>query len=247
MIVKRSLRTGIVCAFLGAGSIAQLQAQGVQGLGLQGQSATPECNKTPYAAENQTVNLRQNGIIDLGSRGGTAPKQMPAGVIPARILSHVPPKAARQDFDRAVRDWDRSHNKEAVSRLTDALRLDPGYIAAQVKLGAVYADSGQTEKALALFDRALTQEPNWALIHINRAAALVKLQRPEEAELAARRALRLEPGSIPASYLLGWAMLMQEKITAETAEYLAVAAGKNALARKALEAVQERLAKGQVR
>ena len=239
MTVKQILRAGHVCACLGAGLSAQA---------VQAQSVTAECSAAPwFAAENRTVDLTQNGVFDRGECVRPVTKQTPAGVIPAKILSHAAPKAARQEFDRAVRAWKKNNNKEAIRRLTEAVRLDPGYIAAQVKLGAVYADSGQTEKALALFDRALAQEPNWALIHINRAAALVKLQRPQEAELAARRALRLEPGSITASYLLGWAMLMQEEITTETAGYLAAAAGKYPLAREALQTVQERLANDQTR
>ncbi len=84
---------------------------------------------------------------------------------------------------------------------------------------------------MALFDSALAVEPKWALIHVDRAAALVNLNRPAEAEMAARLALRLEPGSVAASYMLGCAMLMQEKISAETAAYLAVAAGKYPRAR----------------
>ena len=229
---------GYVCLYLGAASIAQVQAQVV----------TTECNGTPLiASENRQADRILDGAMDLTRGVRPVSKQLPAGVVPARILSHIPPKAARHDFDRGSRAWDRNNDNEAIRRLTEAIRLDPAFIAAQVKLGAVYADSGQTEKALALFDRALAQEPNWALIHINRAAALVKLERPAEAELAGRRALRLEPGSVPASYLLGWAMLMQEKITPETAGYLAAAAGKFPLARKALKAVQEGLAKDQVR
>jgi predicted Zn-dependent protease len=95
---------------------------------------------------------------------------------------------------------------------------------------------------LVLFDGALALEPNWALIHIDRAAALVNLNRPDEAEIASRRALRLEPNSAAASYMLGCAMLMQEKITPETAAYLAVAAGKYPKAQSYMAGVKEYLA-----
>jgi tetratricopeptide (TPR) repeat protein len=164
------------------------------------------------------------------------------GVVPARILSHKPPPAARREFERGTKAWGKSKNDEAIGHLSEAIRLDPGYIEAQVSLGAVYADSGRLEQALAMFDRALALEPNWALIHVDLAAALITLNRPEEAEMAARRALRLAPGSITASYMLGWSMLMQNKITPETADNLAIAAGKYPLARKALKPVRERLA-----
>jgi tetratricopeptide (TPR) repeat protein len=165
-------------------------------------------------------------------------ERAPAGMISARRLTHKPPKTALKEFELGSRAWDKSRNNEAIRHLSEAIQVDPGYIEALVKLGAVYADSGQNDRALALFDDALVLEPNWALIHIDRAAALVALSRPAEAELAARRALRLEPRSIAASYMLGCAMLMQEEITPETAAYLAAAADKYPKARRLLTEVR---------
>jgi tetratricopeptide (TPR) repeat protein len=165
-----------------------------------------------------------------------------AGVISVRTLAHKPSKAALREFVLGSRAWEKYRSDEAIRHLTEAVRLDPAYVEAQVKLGAVYADRGQPAHALALFEIALDQEPNWALIHIDRAAALVDLNRPEEAELAARQALRLQPSSTAASYLLGCAMLMQDKITPETAAYLATAAAKYPKARLYLAKVREYLA-----
>jgi len=147
-----------------------------------------------------------------------------------------------KQFELGSRAWGKSRNQDAIRHFSESLRLDPGYVEAEVKLGVVYAASGQAEQALALFDNALALEPEWALIHIDRAAALLNLKRAEDAELAARLALRIELGSVAASYMLGCAMLMQEKITAETAAYLATAAGKYPLARSYLAQVNEYLA-----
>jgi tetratricopeptide (TPR) repeat protein len=165
----------------------------------------------------------------------------PVGVISVRRLTYKPSRTALKQFKLGSNAWDKSRNNDAIRHLNEAIRLDPGYTDALVKLGAVYADSGQSERALALFDGALALEPNWALIHIDRAAALVNLNRPEEAEIVARRALRLKPSSVAASYMLGCAMLMQDKVTPETAAYLSAAARKYPRARSYLAKVQEYL------
>ena len=69
------------------------------------------------------------------------------------------------------------------------------------------------------------------------------LNRAEEAEQAARRALQLDPRWVEASYTLALAMLRQSKVTPETAQRLAEAAGKYPAARALLEAVQPDLPK----
>jgi Flp pilus assembly protein TadD len=78
--------------------------------------------------------------------------------------------------------------------------------------------------------------------HSDKAAALVMLGRWEEAELAARRALQLDPASIETNYMLGIAMLQQSKITPETAAHLAIAAKEHPRARAFLAEVQADLA-----
>ena len=73
-----------------------------------------------------------------------------------------------------------------------------------------------------------------AVLHSNKAAALVMLNRCPEAEKAARRALQLDPELISANYMLGIAMLMQGRITSETVAHLEVAAKMYPNARKFL-------------
>ena len=111
-----------------------------------------------------------------------------------------------------------------------------------MNLGALYAKTGRPEEALDQYERALELEPNLALLHSNKAAALVILSRFEEAEQAARRALQFDPGSIDANYMLGVAMMKQGKITPETAAHLAIAAKKHPRARAFLAEVQADLA-----
>lgn len=220
---------------LGICCVALLCLAPLRGQSTDPQSGDTECNLLPT-------------LLSDGRSLAPAPcdafgrERASAGMISARRLTQKPPRTALKEFQLGSKAWAKSRNQDAISHFSEAVRLDPGYVEAQVKLGGVYAESDQMERALVLFDRALVLEPEWALIHVDRAAALVNLNRPAEAELAARLALRLEPSSVAASYMLGCAMLMQEKITPETAAYLAVAAGKYPRARSYLEQVKEYLA-----
>ena len=91
-----------------------------------------------------------------------------------------------------------------------------------------------------------------------KAAVLMTLNRPAEAEQAARRALQLSPGLIEAHYLIGAALVVQEKVTplnwltplnrlrlAEAAEHLRIAACKLPQAQPFLAAAQAQLAESQ--
>jgi predicted Zn-dependent protease len=95
---------------------------------------------------------------------------------------------------------------------------------------------------LEQYDQALALEPNLALLHSNKASALVMLGRWEEAERAARHAVPPDPESIDANYMLGIAMMKQGKVTAETVVSLAIAAKKHPRARTFLAEVQTALA-----
>jgi tetratricopeptide (TPR) repeat protein len=166
---------------------------------------------------------------------------MVTGVVSARTLTHKPSQSARKEFDRGVQAEQRGQNSEAIRHFTQAVRLDPNYVEAEADLGLTYSKSGQGEAAINVFDRALALEPNWALLSGAKASALVMLSRWEEAEQAARRAVRLNPSSIESNYMLGLALLMQGKITPETARSLEMAASQYPKAREHLAEVQAKL------
>jgi tetratricopeptide (TPR) repeat protein len=186
------------------------------------------------------------------------------GVVSAQALAHQPPRAARKELDRGLRAWRKGRKDEALQHLTDAVRLDPGFVEAHIRLGAFYDDADQPALALDHFNRALLLEPESSPATLAKAAVLMTLNRPAEAEQAARRALQLSPGLIEAHYLLGAALMVQEEVTplngltplnrltplnglrlAEAAEHLRIAAAKLPQARPFLAAVQARLAESQ--
>jgi tetratricopeptide (TPR) repeat protein len=166
----------------------------------------------------------------------------PRGSVSARTLAHKPSKAAVTAFERGVRAWSKGQSEQALLYFTEAVRQDPDYVEARVDLGAVYARTLQPEEALEQYGLALALEPNLAVLHSNKAAALVMLSRWKEAEQTARRALQLDPESIDANYMLGIALMGQGKITPETAAHLAMAAKTYPRARVPLAEVQAQLA-----
>jgi tetratricopeptide (TPR) repeat protein len=161
-----------------------------------------------------------------------------AAVISKRALTHKPPKEARKEFDRGVQSWRKGQSNQAQHHLEEAIRLDAGFVEAQTELGALYAEAGQPALALDYFNSALALDPNSAPPNTGKASVLVMLNRPAEAEQAARRALQFDPGSIAAHYMLGTALLMQDKITPEAVTHLSVAANKYPRARAFLAEAQ---------
>ena len=166
----------------------------------------------------------------------------PRGGVSARTLAHKHSKAADKAFNQGHRAWNKGQSDQALSYLTEAVRLDPGYAEARLNLGAIYAKAGRPGEALDQYERALELEPNLALLYSNKAAALVMLSRWEESEQAGRRAVQLDPGSIDGNYMLGIAMMKQGKITPETAAHLAIAVKKHPGARAFLADVEADLA-----
>jgi tetratricopeptide (TPR) repeat protein len=163
-------------------------------------------------------------------------------IVSSRTLAHKPSKPARKEFDRGMEAWRRKQNTEAQHHFAEAARLDPDFVQALTALAVVHLKAHEPEPALEYLNRALALEPSWAMLHCNKASALMMLDHPEEAEQAARRALQLDPGWVDASYMLGLAMLTEGKETPEVAERLAAAAGTYPKARELLIKVQGDLA-----
>lgn len=74
-----------------------------------------------------------------------------------------------------------------------ALRLDAGLAAAHVCLGTLYNGTGQHEKAVAEFQRAVESEPTSDAAYRGLATGYERLNKTEEAEKTYRRAIDLRP------------------------------------------------------
>ncbi|MDR3539330.1 MAG: tetratricopeptide repeat-containing glycosyltransferase family protein [Acetobacteraceae bacterium] len=73
-------------------------------------------------------------------------------------------------------------------------------------LGVLALQTGHPAPALTYIERAIAQASSVALYHVNRASALLALQRPGDAEAACREALRLKRNSAEAQQTLGHAL-----------------------------------------
>jgi tetratricopeptide (TPR) repeat protein len=211
------------------------------------------CGQTP--AQNSaecdaaTASPPEQGAPDYRNSSATAcdalgrARPIATGVVSARRLAHKSSKSARQEFNRGFQAQQKGQYNEAIRHFTEAVRLDPIYVEAEADLGMVYSMTGEPEAAIVVFDRALAIEPNWPVLSGAKASALIMLSRWVEAEQWARRAVKLDPRSVESNYMLGVALLMQGKITRETAECLEMAASQYPKAREHLVEVQAKLAR----
>jgi len=109
-----------------------------------------------------------------------------------------------------------------------ALELDPRNIEAQYNLGLLLLteDRGRegTEEALAHCRAAIEINPGLLAARVNAANALLKLERPVEAESEARAAIAVQPDLVPAHRNLAEALFRQERFPEAAAEFGALAA-----------------------
>jgi tetratricopeptide (TPR) repeat protein len=82
-----------------------------------------------------------------------------------------------------------------------ANELEPNSLVALNDLGLAFTAAGERDSALATFDRAIAAHPGSAVLHLNRANALLAAGRTEEADAELRRAAELD-STLPAARLL---------------------------------------------
>ncbi len=116
----------------------------------------------------------------------------------------------KHQVDAAFQQVQRLH---AAGRLPDAeqgyrqiLAAAPLHADTLHMLGVLALQTGHAAAALTYIESAIAQAPSAALYHVNRASALLALQRPSEAEAACREALRLKRNSAEALQTLGHAL-----------------------------------------
>jgi tetratricopeptide (TPR) repeat protein len=91
----------------------------------------------------------------------------------------------------------------AEAAYAQALTLAPDHADAYINLGALWCEAGHFVAVVGLSERAVSQCPDVALIHFNRAVALDHLERLKEAQASYERSLELDPALADAHYNLG--------------------------------------------
>ena len=108
---------------------------------------------------------------------------------------------------------------EAVAALHHLVAQEPAHAAASCLLAVLLQQLGERAAALEALDRAIAHVPHDAALHETRAGALLTLERPADAELAARAALAIAPDRPRALTHLGFALDQQGR-GRETADAL---------------------------
>jgi tetratricopeptide (TPR) repeat protein len=155
------------------------------------------------------------------------PRETPspaAGSVSAQELLHPPTKKAIQACAAAQKFAEAGAHDKAAQQLEKAIQLSPEYTAAWINLGAQHIYLRQYEKALQELTHASELSKPTALVLSNMAFAQFALQRFGEGIRAAREALRIEPSSAQAHYLLGAALVRDERTRVEGLQHLEVAA-----------------------
>ena len=87
---------------------------------------------------------------------------------------------------------------QAQQRYQQALRIDPRHVIATQNLAIVFAQSpGFLNEGLLTIERAEMIDPNHTVTRMNHALMAVESERIDEALVAARKAVELDPASVP--------------------------------------------------
>ena len=103
-------------------------------------------------------------------------------------------------FFRLGEKLEASDQDASAQAYRQAIDADPTFIDAYLNLGAMLCEAKQCEDALRLFDTAIAQGADSALIRFNRAVALEDLDRPEDAVASYEASLKLDPSMADAHF-----------------------------------------------
>lgn len=215
-----------------------------------------EFSSVPAGAYELTVTDESGSVLHrevTSARGGAflvrirldqavqSPERSKGGTISLEHLRHRIPAKALKELKAARKAEVRRDPDGAMAHLNKALKIDPDCAEAWNALGARYLAAKQPDKAIESLQRALKIDPALFAARTNAAAALLALGRVEEAELAARQAVRLNGVSALGHYLLALALFSQKKYGPETLTNFQAAAGEIPRAHLAAAEVLQRM------
>jgi len=141
------------------------------------------------------------------------------GVVSVKELSRETPKDALRAFRRAKKASDRGQPEEAIRQLKDALTLSPDFAEAWNELGALHCKLGDFSTARQAFARVIEINPNWSRPKLSLIQICLNEHQYREAAKLADEVLALE-NSPTAHYLLGWALVLEDREIARAAQHL---------------------------
>ena len=158
----------------------------------------------------------------------------PGGVISVRELQHPPAAKAVEAAARAQRLEGAGETQKAIEVLRKAIRISPDFAAAHTNLAAAYIRTGDYAGARREIARSLEIAGPNAVDLCNLAFVDTAERRYGDAVETARAALRADPGSGNAHYILGTLLLLDRRTEAEGLRHLEQAAPAVVGARQAL-------------
>jgi tetratricopeptide (TPR) repeat protein len=190
----------------------------------------------PLHQELISIHERQQPIeIRLTITGQPKPA---SGTVSAQELLHPPSKQARKAVTAAQKLSDSGEHEKAAGQLQKAVELSPDYPDAWINLGAEHIYLKRYEQALGELAQASEISRPTPMILCDMAFAQYSLQRFAEGTRSVREALKLDPSSAPAHYLLGSFLALDRNTRAEGIQHLEIAARSMPAARAALERVR---------
>lgn len=118
-----------------------------------------------HHVSSEPVEVQLNADTDVVERGDSSPSDVPVKFVadPGGLAVSGSKRArqvAKQLYQEALQFRDRGQYRDGISRLREAVRLDPGLTQGFVTLGSMLFALGDSDRALAAYQIALKQEPN---------------------------------------------------------------------------------------
>lgn len=127
------------------------------------------------------------------------------GVINAS-LGNVP-KAAMENYKKAIEAVEKKDTKLAIEKLNEAVRLYPRFAEAYAELGALYLKTGELDKAAETLSRALQLNERNPTAQLNYGIVLLNQRKMFEAEKALEKAVLADDKAATPHMYLGIALL----------------------------------------
>jgi tetratricopeptide (TPR) repeat protein len=162
------------------------------------------------------------------------PAQPGSGTVSVHELQHAPPRKAYDAAVQAQHFSEAGDFARAAGALERAIALAPDYADAHSNLGAQYLRLGRYPESLAETERAIELDGPTSSRLANRAIADLHLSRNAAALESATAAARQTPDSAVAQYVLGLALLANQR-TGEAKAHLEIAAQSLPAARETLQ------------
>ena len=130
-------------------------------------------------------------------------------------LSHRVPRRASREFAVGMKASANNNQQDAIIHLKKAISLDPEYVSAVNDLGVIYLELEQSNLAIEQFGKAIAVDPRAAFVYFNLAVAYFIQRDYRDCERVARQFLCLDPAATRGMLILGIALMLQNKFTAE--------------------------------